>query len=62
MASTIMPLAPLPERGFISAVGSAPTKSLLPPMASTACRMPSISMSMAPDALNTPMPTSMATR
>lgn len=42
MASTINPRAPLPLKGFISAVGSAPTKSLSIPHSFTALPIPSI--------------------
>ena len=37
--STIIPRAPLPERGFIRAVGSAPTKSVLPPSVRSMVRL-----------------------
>ena len=62
MASTIMPRAPLPLSGFISAVGKAPTKPASPPQALTTAAMPSVNKSMAPEARNTPMPTKMATK
>ncbi len=62
MASSIRPLAPLPERGFMNAVGSAPTKSAFSPHCLTAHAMPSIIMPIAPDARNTPTATRMATR
>ena len=62
MASTIMPRAPLPLSGFIRAVGSAPTHSASLPVLLTSAAMPSIAQSIAPEARNTPMLTSMATR
>ena len=48
--------------GAILAVGNAPTKSVLPPQASTTHFMPPMSISMAPEARKTPIPTSIATR
>ena len=62
MASTIMPRAPLPLRGFMSAVGRAVTQSDGRPLCRTSHAMPSTSQSMAPEARNTPTPTRMATR
>ena len=62
MASTIMPRAPLPLRGFINAVGSASMKSVFKPMNVKPLPMPATRMSMAPEARNTPMATRMATR
>ena len=62
MAFTIMPLAPEPLSGFIKAVGSAPTQSVAAPRLFTTHVRPPINQSMAPEALNTPMPTSMATK
>ena len=45
-----------------AAVGRAPTKSVLPPSDATPHLMPPMSMSIAPEARKTPMPTRMATR
>ena len=53
---------PLPLSGFISAVGRAPTNSVSPPTRATHQAMPSIRKSIAPEARNTPMATSIATR
>ena len=62
MASIIRPRAPPPERGFIRAVGRAPTNWLSSPHFSTHQPIPFTTASMAPDARNTPMPTNMAIR
>ncbi len=62
MASSISPRAPLPLSGFMKAVGRAPTKSVLTPHWATHQAMPSMSMSMAPEALKTPIATRIATR
>ena len=62
IASTIIPRAPEPERGFIKAVGSAPTHWASKPQRCTAHDTPSMSASIAPLARNTPIATSIATR
>ena len=60
--SIISPRAPLPLRGFIIAVGRAATKSVSPPQNATHADTPSISISIAPEARNTPTATNIATR
>ena len=62
MQSTIMPREPLPLRGFISAVGNAPTQSVGAPSSAATHAMPPVIQSITPAARKTPMPTSMATR
>ena len=62
MVSIIMARAPLPENGFIRAVGSASTQRASKPSARTAPRIAPISSSSAPLARNTAIATSMATR
>ena len=60
--AAIIPRAPLPLSGFIRAVGNAPTKSESIPIASMARVMPAIKKSIAPEARNTAMATSIATK
>ena len=57
-----MPRAPLPDSGFMMAVGSASTNSAFDPVSPTSHLMAPMSQSMAPEARNTPMATRMATR
>ena len=62
IASTIMPRAPLPLRGFIKAVGMPSTQRVSNPRAATAVFSPSTRKSSVPDARNMPTATRMATR
>ena len=62
MASTIMPRAPPPESGFMSAVGRAPTHCVSMPISEISHFISSTSQSMAPEARKTPMLTKMAMR
>ena len=62
IASIISPRAPLPERGFMIAVGTAADRSGLMPTRENICASPCSSSPIAPLARNIPTATRMAMR
>lgn len=62
IASIMNPRAPVPLSGFMNAVGNASTKLVSAPVVPTIHRIPSMTKSSAPLALNIPTATSMAMR
>ena len=62
IVSIMSPRAPLPDKGFIRAVGRASTKLVSRPHVDIHHLMLLMSISIAPEDRNTPIPTRMATK